>query len=26
VLDRLENQALEDIKAGGTEPLDPDKL
>lgn len=26
VLDRLENQALEDIKAGRTEPLDPDKL
>jgi LPS sulfotransferase NodH len=26
VLDRLEAQALEDIKAGHAEPLDPDKL
>jgi hypothetical protein len=26
VLDRLEKQALEDIEAGRTEPLDPDKL
>jgi hypothetical protein len=25
-LDRLEQQALDDIKAGRTEPLDPDKL
>jgi hypothetical protein len=26
LLDRLEKQALEDIIAGRTEPLDPDKL
>jgi hypothetical protein len=26
VLDRLEAQALEDIKTGRAEPLDPDKL